>query len=195
MEEKSEVELIARCRSGDLAAFDLLVLRYQDRVFNLAYRLLGDYEEAKDMAQEAFVRAYQSLKSFRQESSFYTWLYRIVTNLCKNKLRSWSRGHKPISLDIPKGNEEVKISTTLIDPKLTPIQVLERENLQQEVRKAIAGLPSEYKLMVVLRDMEELSYERIAEINGCSVGAVKSRLHRGRLLLREKLKDVMEDGL
>lgn len=195
MEEKDDLELLKRCRSGDLGAFDLLVLRYQNRVFNLAYRLLGDYEEAKDMAQEAFVRAYRSLKSFREESSFYTWLYRIVTNLCKNKLRSWSRSLKPISLDNPVRKEENQVTPTLVDPKLTPAQVLERKNLQQEVQKAIAGLPGEYRLVVVLRDMEELPYEKIADIIGCSVGTIKSRLHRGRLLLREKLKDVIEDGL
>lgn len=195
MEEKDDLELIERCRAGDSRAFDLLVLRYQHKVFNLAYRLLGNYEEAKDMAQEAFVRAFQSLKSFRQESSFYTWLYRIVTNLCKNKMRSWSRSLKPISIDNPIEKEESEVSRTLVDPNLTPAQVLERKNLEQEVQKAIAGLPSKYRLVVVFRDMEELPYEKIANIIGCSVGTVKSRLHRGRMLLRERLKDVMEDGL
>jgi len=195
LEEKDDLELIERCRAGDSRAFDLLVLRYQHKVFNLAYRLLGNYEEAKDMAQEAFVRAFQSLKSFRQESSFYTWLYRIVTNLCKNKMRSWSRSLKPISIDNPIEKEESEVSRTLVDPNLTPAQVLERKNLEQEVQKAIAGLPSKYRLVVVFRDMEELPYEKIANIIGCSVGTVKSRLHRGRMLLRERLKDVMEDGL
>jgi RNA polymerase sigma-70 factor (ECF subfamily) len=185
-------EALARAfQSGEKKAFDKLVLRYRDRIFNMCYRFLGDYQEAEDTAQEVFIKAYSSLKLFRFKSSFYTWLYRITVNTCKNKLKSL--GHRlmkrQVSLnDAENEDRDINLpSRTIPDESKSPLLEIEKKERANLIQKAINSLSSEQKAVVILRDIEGFSYEEIADITGIKPGTLKSRLSRARLCLREKL--------
>lgn len=179
--------------AGDKKTFDKLVLKYQDRVFNLCYRFLGDYEEANDSAQETFIKVYNSLKNFRFESAFSTWLYRIAVNTCKNKLSSlkFRLNQRMVRLDREKASDEDCRLTEIRDESLSPEAELEKKERETIIQKAIDSLPKDYKSVVVLRDIEGLSYEETAEITGYKIGTVKSKLSRARVRLREKLKGLI----
>jgi RNA polymerase sigma-70 factor (ECF subfamily) len=185
--------LIKAFQRGDKKAFDQLVIRHKDRIFNLCYRFLGDYEEANDSAQEAFVKAYGSLKTFRLESAFSTWLYRIAVNTCKNKLGS--SGHKAkrktVSLDNPGNNEDGPLPMEIQNGSPSPLARMEEKERMRLVQTALDTLPTEFKMVVALRDIEGLSYEDIAEITGLNLGTVKSRIARARTDLRNKLRGVL----
>lgn len=176
-----------------LNAFDKLVIRYKDRVFHLCYRFLGDYEEANDAAQETFVKVYKSLKGFRLESSFSTWLYRIAVNTCKNKLSSveYRYKKKTVSIDEPKHLEEGDCAIELKDPSPSTSEELENKEKGALIQNAIDSLPEEQRAVVVLRDIEALSYEEISRITGYNLGTVKSKLSRARIALQEKLKGIL----
>jgi RNA polymerase sigma-70 factor (ECF subfamily) len=184
--------LIKDFQGGDRAAFDKLVLRHKDKLFNLCYSFLGDYEEANDSSQEAFIKAYQGLKKFRFESSFSTWLYRIAVNTCTNKVKSLANRQKKMtsSLDNPGGMDE-KRSLEIRDDAPTPLMELEEKERQALIRRAIDQLPPEHKAVITLRDIEGLSYEEIAEITGSNLGTVKSRLSRARIDLSSKLRSIL----
>jgi RNA polymerase sigma-70 factor (ECF subfamily) len=184
--------LIKAFQGGDRAAFDKLVLRHKDKLFNLCYSFLGDYEEANDSSQEAFIKAYQGLKKFRFESSFSTWLYRIAVNTCTNKVKSLAYRQRKMtsSLDNPGGMDKNR-SLDIQDEDPTPLMELEEKERQDLIRRAIDHLPPEHKAVVALRDIEGLSYEEIAEITGSNLGTVKSRLSRARIDLRSKLRSVL----
>lgn len=179
---------------GDRSAFDRLVLKHQNCVFNLCYRLLGDYEDANDCAQETFVKVYNSLKDFRFGSSFSTWLYAIAVNTCRNKLKSaeYRRRKKMVAIDDPPAPSNERNSTLeLEDPSpsaLTRLVAKERDRLVQD---AIHELPEEARTVVVLRDVHGLSYEEIVRATGYHLGTVKSKLARARMQLRERLKGVV----
>lgn len=190
-----EAELIARCKNNDKRAFGELILKYQKRVFNVAYRMLGEYEEAKDITQEAFIRAYKSMANFREDACFYTWIYRIAINLTKNKMKNWARHPKPEPIDAPIETSEGEISRTLDDKELPPDKIILKKETQAYVQKAINCLRIEYKAVIILRDIQGLSYQEIADSLGCREGTVKSRLSRARLILKEKLKGVVKNGL
>jgi RNA polymerase sigma-70 factor (ECF subfamily) len=177
--------LVKAFQAGDKASFDELVLKHKDRLFNLCLRFLGDYQEANDSAQEVFVKVYRSLKRFRFESAFSTWLYRIAVNTCKNKLKSSEYRHrkKMVHLDNPGDTGALEIR----DETRSPLLELEKKERLNLIRRAIDSLPPEQKMVVVLRDIEGVSYEDIAHITGYSLGTVKSRLSRARLDLRKKL--------
>ena len=190
---QEDAALVKAFQAGNKASFDELVLRHKDRLFNLCFRFLGDYQEANDSAQEVFVKIYRSLKGFRLESAFSTWLYRIAVNTCKNKLKSSEYRHKKkmVHLDNP-GTLEGNIGALEIrDDTQSPLLELERKERLNLIRQAIASLPPAQKMVVVLRDIEELSYDDIANITGYSLGTVKSRLSRARLDLRKKLVKVI----
>jgi RNA polymerase sigma-70 factor (ECF subfamily) len=184
--------LIKDFQGGDRAAFDKLVLRHKDKLFNLCYSFLGDYEEANDSSQEAFIKAYQGLKKFRFESSFSTWLYRIAVNTCTNKVKSLANRQKKMtsSLDNPGGMDE-KRSLEIRDDAPTPLMELEEKERQALIRRAVDRLPPEHKAVITLRDIEGLSYEEIAEITGSNLGTVKSRLSRARIDLSSKLRSIL----
>lgn len=188
-----DVQLVERCQKGDRQAFDELVIRHQKRIFNLAYRLLGDYEEANDLAQEAFIRAYKKIKSFRREASFSTWLYCLATNLCRNKLRQWQRKGRFQTVSLSDSSEPggKEVIHSLADPHPGPDEIYERKEQQALIQKAINSLGEEHRLVVVLRDIQGLAYEEIARIVDCSEGTVKSRLHRARNILKERLREVI----
>lgn len=189
--QDNDIELIERCQRGEVSAFEGLFLKYQKRIFNAGFRMLGDYEEAADLCQEVFIRAYMGLKRFRGGCQFYTWLYKIFLNLCRNRLKGLKRERdiRSDSLDNPvklNGGERA-----ISNPGSSPYHQLEEKELQSYIQEAIESLPPEYRLVVILRDLQGLSYEDIAEISQSSIAAVKSRLHRARLILRERLKELI----
>jgi RNA polymerase sigma-70 factor (ECF subfamily) len=187
MEDADDTSLVELSQAQDKEAFNELIRRYQKKVFNIAYRLLGDFDESADLTQEVFIKAYLSIHRFHKKSAFYTWLYSITTNLCRNKLKSQKR-YKRISLDaqndLPKANNYH-----------TPDAELERKQLQQIVQEAIESLPPNYRILIVLRDIQGLSYKEISQILKYSQNKVKSRLHSARMILKDKLNEVIEDVL
>jgi RNA polymerase sigma-70 factor (ECF subfamily) len=190
---QEDASLVKAFLAEDKNAFDRLVLKYKDKVLNLCYRILGDYEEASDCAQETFVKVYRSLKSFRFESSFSTWLYRIAVNTCKNKLTSlqYRYSRMMVRLDEPGNPEQDSHSIEIGNDSLSPVTELERKEKGRFIQEAIDSLPKEQKTVIVLRDIEGMSYEDIAKITGFNLGTVKSKLARARQVLREKLRGLI----
>jgi RNA polymerase sigma-70 factor (ECF subfamily) len=171
--------------------FEELVARYERQIFNLIYRQVGDYEDAADLTQETFINAYRAYGSFRGDSKVSTWLFQIALNACKNRFRQRDR-MKPISgqsLDDTGQDEESEGGPREVpDWSAAPDRVYERKELSEQIEKAIANLPEEYRTVVVLRDMQHLSYQEIVEATGLSLENVKTRLHRARLMLRRSLE-------
>jgi len=180
-------------QAGEKSAFDKLVLKYQHKVFNLCYRFLGDYAEANDYAQETFIKVYRSLNKFKFQSSFSTWLYRITVNTCKNRLKSaeYRYRRKMVRLDNPKESENGTYSIEMGDESLSPAAELEKKEKRRLIQQAIDSLPEEQKTVIVLRHIEDLSYEEIAKITGYNLGTVKSKLARARQKLKERLKGLV----
>jgi RNA polymerase sigma-70 factor (ECF subfamily) len=193
-EELEDVRLISAFLSGEKEAFDKLVLKYKDRVFNSCYRLLGDYEEANDCAQEVFVKVYRALKNFRSESRFSTWLYRIAANASKNRLASSEYRHarRAARIDDPRDDEDrASLVAEIRDDSLSPLRMLEEEEKERLIQSAIYSLPEEQRMVVVLRCVEGLSYEEVAKVTGHNIGTVKSKLARARERLRARLKGMV----
>jgi RNA polymerase sigma-70 factor (ECF subfamily) len=168
-----------RLRAGEASAFEEFVTAYQHRVFGVALRMLGNAAEAQDVAQEAFLRAHRGLAEFRGDARLSTWLYAIVSRLCLNRLAGTERR-------LARHGEETL--ARLPDTGPGPDQAFERGELEEALHRAIAELPDERRIVVVLRDVEGLAYEEIAEVLELPVGTVRSRLHRARLDLKEKLE-------
>ncbi|MCL6465444.1 MAG: sigma-70 family RNA polymerase sigma factor [candidate division WOR-3 bacterium] len=178
-------ELVRRAQRGNTEAFEELVRRYESRVYNITYRLLGNEEDAAEALQDTFIRAYRAISRFKFKSSFYTWLYRIATNVSLTKLRR-RKTQDTISLDEPiKDTDDLQFD--IPDSQYTPEQVFEQKRLREKLQEAIDRLPAEYRTVVVMRDLQGLSNEEVSKTLGLSVPAVKSRLHRGRMALREQL--------
>jgi RNA polymerase sigma-70 factor (ECF subfamily) len=180
--------LIESFLAGDERAFDLLVNRYKNKVFNICFRMLGDYEEANDSAQETFIKVFRTLKGFRFRSSFSTWLYRITVNTCKNKLSSLKYRFNRMMVRLDKPNPKTGGSIEVQSKGTNPHNSLERRERELFIQRALDSLPKEQKMVVVLRDVEGLSYEEVARVTGLARGTVKSKLSRARDRLREKLK-------
>ena len=178
--------LIARCRAQDRAAFDELVLKYQDRVYSLAYRLTGNPEDAADVAQEAFLKVYRNIDGFRGGASFYTWMYRIAVNTVISRRRYDSARPQPVSLDAAD-LEGRAASSAAPDPS----DAASRAELQRLVAEAISRLEDPHRVLIVLRDIQGHDYDEIAEILDCPRGTVKSRLHRARCALRQALEPLL----
>lgn len=182
--------LIRAVQAGDKAAFDELVLKHKDRLFNLVYWFLGDYHEANDCAQETFIKVFKSVNKFRFESAFSTWLYRIALNTCKNRIKSsayrWKK--KTVSLETSGGSKNGNPSSEIANGSPTPVMALEKKEKIMRIQKAINSLPEEQNQVVVLRDIQGFSYQDISDITGLNLGTVKSRLARGRLELKNQLK-------
>lgn len=180
-----ETELIKRAQSGDTQAFADLVIEHQTFVYNLALRTLSDPHEAEDVAQEAFVRAWQALPRFRHKSKFSTWLYRIVTNLCYNRLPR-------LKQDLAAVDSDAMIN--LPDESFVdPISSLEADERRAFLHRQIDALPESYRLMITLRFQQELSYAEIAEIADVPLGTVKTVIHRARARLRAALHQYEEE--
>ncbi|HOV85275.1 MAG TPA: sigma-70 family RNA polymerase sigma factor [Syntrophobacteraceae bacterium] len=191
MQQEKDADLIRAFLGGDEAAFDALVLAYQDRVYTLCRRLLGDREEARDSAQETFVKVYRALGGFRFDAAFSTWLYTIAVNTCKNKLKSheyrWWKRRLRLDWDSGSGGESPHREPR--DPAPSALARLIQRGDEMRVQKAMDRLPAESRAVLVLRHAEGLSYEDIVRITGLNLGTVKSRLARARQQLQEKLKE------
>jgi RNA polymerase sigma-70 factor, ECF subfamily len=186
MAHDDEKKLIERCRNGDTAAFNILVRRYERTVFNTAYRLCNSYDDAADIAQEAFVRAWNNLKNFRGEAQFSTWIHRIVTNVFLDD-RKKKRARPTRSLDEDMELDENSVQRQYEDTSPGPEAIAEGDERQRILQRAIATLPEAQRTMIVLYHARGLAYEEIAEIMDLPMGTVKSRLNRARLALRERL--------
>ena len=184
-----DVALIAQTQAGHLPAFDTLVLRHQQTVFAVALRMLGDRDEAQDVAQDAFVQAYRAIAGFRRDAKFSTWLIAITLNLCRNRRRWWARRRRVIvaSLDDPSDTEEGAFQHEPVDTAPLPDQELERRERRRQLASTLQQLSAPEREIIVLRDIQGYSYEEIAGLLRCQVGTVKSRLNRARLQLRAVL--------
>jgi RNA polymerase sigma-70 factor, ECF subfamily len=186
MAHEDERKLIERCRAGDTAAFNVLVRRYERTVYNTAYRLCGAHDDAADIAQEASVRAWNNLKSFRGEAQFSTWIHRIVTNVFLDD-RKKKRSRPTRSLDEALELEENSVQRQFEDHAPGPEAIAEGDERRRILEKAISTLPEAQRTMVVLYHAQGMAYEEIAAILELPMGTVKSRLNRARLALRERL--------
>jgi RNA polymerase sigma-70 factor, ECF subfamily len=185
-ERAREQALIQRCKDGDIGAFDELVRRYEKRVFSFAYRIAGNQDDAGDVAQEAFIRVFNSIGTFRGDANFTTWIYRIVTNVYLDE-RKKSKSHRHVSLDDYIELDENAVSRQIEDESPNPEQIVEDKERDQVIQSAIRSLPDYQRVIVTLYHLQNRSYEEIAEILNLPIGTVKSRLNRARLALAEKL--------
>lgn len=190
--------LVRRARSGDVRAFEELVHHYQHRIFGLTLRMIGNRQEAEDLAQEVFITVHRALASYRGEGRFYTWLYRIATNTCKNRIK-YLRGrnfHRSVPVeDTPEaqapaadGGPAVALQSQIAGPE----QMAEGSRLEAAIQAELAQLEPEHRLLIVLRDVQGMSYQDILRITGLQEGTLKSRLHRARLALKDRLKPYMK---
>lgn len=180
----SDLDLIRQCRAGTAEAFGVLVERHQDRLYAALVRMLGSTEDAREAAQDAFVHAYQKLDTFQGTAAFSTWLFRIAVNAAFSRRRR-SKRYKA-SLNGTPGETGYEPADGRLDAD--PSQPLEQSETQKLVREALSALPDDYRTALVLKEMEGLRYEEIAEIVGVPIGTVRSRIHRARHELREKLR-------
>lgn len=188
-EQKTDQELVERAQNGDKKAFNLLVVRYQNRVAGLLTRYVAQ-DDIPDIVQESFIKAYQSLNSFRGDSAFYTWLYRIAVNTAKNHLTAL--GRRPPKEDILAEDAESYDSGTHLREVDTPENMALSDELKRVVFETIENLPDELKSAITLRELEGLSYEEIAEVMQCPVGTVRSRIFRAREAIDAKVKPLMQ---
>ncbi len=186
----TDSELVRRVQQGERRAFDLLFLRYQHKVHALVSRYVRGPQEVEDIVQDAFIKAYRALPRFRNESAFFTWLYRIAVNTAKNHLVSRSRRPRSVELDAEQGDgrEVVEALTDGEDPEAA----LRRDELQQAVASAIAQLPKDLRSALTLREFDGLSYAEIAEIMECPVGTVRSRIFRAREAVDQHIKPLVD---
>lgn len=199
-----DADLVRKVQAGDVASFAGLVLKYQDRVYNVCLRMSGHAEEARDLAQETFVRAFDGIGRFEHKSGFYTWLFRIAANLAL----SWRRKERRMRLTSLNGQEDdsgLQAGSNDGDQAVNlrvagrraqgegPPEELRRKETQQAVADALVQLDDDQRIVLVLREIEELDYQAIAEVLGLPIGTVRSRLHRARLAMRDLLKPMMEN--
>jgi len=190
IQDDTDQQLVQRVQKGDKAAFDLLVLKYQHRVLKLVSRFVNDAAEAEDVAQEAFLKAYRALPAFRGDSAFYTWLYRIAINTAKNALVSNRR--RPVDFDLDLQDPDQYERQAKLKEVDTPEGVLLTDEIRLVVEKALEQLPEDLRTAIVLRELEGLSYEEIAEAMDCPVGTVRSRIFRAREAIDKKLKPLLD---
>ena len=184
MEHLADEELVALCLKGQKEAYNVLVVRYQSRIYSLAYRLGGDYDEARDLAQEAFIRIYQELPQFDASRKFFPWMYRVARNTCINYLQKRSRA-------VP-AEEAIEDLATMAahNPDYNPEQRLEKSVVTDQIRQAILSMPEKYALPVMLKYIEGLSYQEIGKALDLPQSTVETRLFRGRQALQKKLADL-----
>nr|WP_068555001.1 sigma-70 family RNA polymerase sigma factor [Thermotalea metallivorans]KXG77098.1 ECF RNA polymerase sigma-E factor [Thermotalea metallivorans] len=179
-----ENNLIEKSKQGDVESFETLIREYQTVAFNIAFRMLGNMEDANDVTQEALIKVYKSIKTFHGQSSFSTWLYRIVTNTCLDELRKRKR-QKAYSYHHPIETEDGEIERDMEDYGNSTEEIVERKETIKSIQDAINALPEQHKTVIVLRDIRGFNYEQIAEILDCPQGTIKSRISRARISLKE----------
>jgi RNA polymerase sigma-70 factor, ECF subfamily len=190
----SELDLVKRCQAGDTEAFDELVTRYRARVFSMIYNMVHSEQDAWDLAQDSFVKAWKSIRRFRGRSSFYTWIYRIVMNVTIDWLRK-----KQVKAGGAEFDDTVELkqidpaSKTVPKTAALPYETMERKEIKARIDKAIAQLSPEHRAVILMKEIEEMQYHEIAEALGCSIGTVMSRLFYARKKLQNLLRDVYEN--
>ncbi len=189
-DDAADVELVRRFRAGDMRAFDALILKYQHKIISLITRYVHDPVAAQDVAQEAFIKAYRGLRNFRGDSAFYTWLYRIAINSAKNYLVAESR--RIPDFVVSAEDAEQFNGESQIKEYATPERELLSEEIKAQILSAMEGLPEELKTAIVLREIEGLSYEEIAQVMDCPIGTVRSRIFRAREAIDRKLRPFLE---
>ncbi len=186
-----ELAMVERARKGDLAAYDALVRRYQERIYATLYNMTSNHEDANDLAQEAFIKAFQALKSFKGGSSFYTWIYRIAVNRTINFLKQRkSRGH--LSLNDLDFNAENDPDLVALVSEKTPRREIQLSELQEKLNAAMQKLSEDHRLVITLHDIQGLSHEQIGEIMKCNIGTVRSRLFYARQQMQSYLSDYLK---
>lgn len=183
--ESTDSKLVRRVQKGDKGAFDILVLKYQHKIVNLVMRYVRDPEQAMDISQEAFIKAYRALPRFRGDSAFYTWLYRIAVNTAKNHLAAQRRRPTDIELDL-QDPEQFDLHARLKETD-TPEAVMISREMRETVEQAIQSLPDDLRTAIILRELDGMSYEEIAETMECPVGTVRSRIFRARDAISKKV--------
>jgi len=185
-----DAELVKRVQAGDTAAFDILVQKYQHKVINLVGRFVSDHAECQDIAQDAFIKSFKAINSFRGDSQFYTWLYRIAANTAKNYLASRARKSPGYSVDVEDAEHfEGESRLKVLD---NPENLLLTEEIKATVFAAIGKLPEDLKSAITLREIDGLSYEEIAEVMDCPIGTVRSRIFRARDVIDKELRPLLE---
>lgn len=188
--EFTDAQLVRRVQKGDKGAFDLLVLKYQHKIVNLVMRYVRDPDQALDISQEAFLKAYRALPRFRGESAFYTWLYRISVNTAKNYLAAQCRRPMDVELDL-QNPEQYDLHAKLRETD-TPEGVTLSQELYETVERAINGLPDDLRTAIILRELDGMSYEEIAQTMDCPVGTVRSRIFRARDAIGKKIGTLID---
>ena len=188
IDHKVVAGLVRQFKEGKKSAFDDLVRLFQKPIFNLAFRMVNNYEAAQDVTQEVFMKVFRSLSQFKGESLFSTWLYAIAVNTCRNQRQAAQRK----SFIEVRGGEFAESGQggkdLMVDPAPGPDTYVERNDTRQAIQNVIAGLSEEFATVIILRDIQDMSYEQIAEVLGCSLGTVKSRISRARWMVREQLE-------
>ncbi len=190
-EQAVDQQLIERIKKGEKEAFDVLVLKYQNKVVKLISRYVHDQSEALDVAQEAFIKAYRAIPGFRGDSAFYTWLYRIAINTAKNHLVS--QGRRPPAVDVEVLDAEQFDGSTDLKDYGTPEEYLLRDEVEKTILEAMEALPDDLRTAITLREIEGLSYEEIADAMTCPVGTVRSRIFRAREAINSRLDKLLAD--
>lgn len=190
MGKSTDQLLVERVQGGDKAAFDTLVLKYQHKIVKLISRYVYEPAEALDIAQETFIKAYRALPRFRGDSAFYTWLYRIAINTAKNHLVA--EGRRPIDQNVDLQDPDRYDMNARLKDTATPESLLLTDEIQSTVEAAIQGLPEELRTAIVLRELEGMSYEEIAEAMDCPVGTVRSRIFRAREVISNRLQPLLD---
>jgi RNA polymerase sigma-70 factor, ECF subfamily len=187
---KIQKEVVESCKAGDEKAFAEIVLHSQKKVFNIAYRMLGNLEEAKDLSQEVFLSVFESIKDLKEEIKFDAWLTQITLNHCRNRWKYLKRRQyfNTDSLDDPIETEDRSMAKVLADSSDNPEILYEKKSIQQFIQRGLLKLKEDQRELVVLRDLQGFSYEEMGELLGLSEGTIKSKLHRARMDLREILE-------
>jgi RNA polymerase sigma-70 factor (ECF subfamily) len=183
---EGEKALLDRVRSGDVEAFEQLIEGYQKKVYNIALRMIGNHDDASELAQEVFIRVYKSISSFKEESQLSTWIYRITSNACLDELRR-RKNKRVVSIDENIKYEDSEFKRELEDDKPTPDILAEKNEIRKAIKDAIRALPEHHRMMIVMRDIQGLSYEEIAQSLQSPEGTIKSRINRARQALKEIL--------
>lgn len=176
--------LVSKSKNGDLDAFEELVRRYEGKVYGMAFRFMGNHADAMDLAQEGFIRLYQNLPGFRGDSSFSTWMYRVVANACRDELR---RRQRQRSVSLEEMADSAGGSIPVPSAEVSPEEAAERNELQEYVQMCLNSLSEEHRLILIMREIQGLSYDEIADTLDCSLGTVKSRLNRARHALKDRV--------
>ncbi|MCK9538280.1 RNA polymerase sigma factor RpoE [Dokdonella sp.] len=191
-ESDSDRALVERVQHGDKHAFDLLVRKYQHKLVSVISRYVNDWSECQDVAQEAFIRAYRAIGSFRGDAQFYTWMYKIAINTAKNHLVS--QGRRPPTEDVVVEDAVQFEGATRLHESATPERELMRQEIEQTVFATVQALPEELRTAITLREVDGLSYEEIAEAMNCPIGTVRSRIFRAREAIDERLRPLLSEN-